>query len=197
MDNKKSEKSYIDIILEFKFKAFKIFLIKSLLILLTKRKVLFMGEFTKIIKYILSKSNIKFSLALALISFLNKLFFKFLKNYVSPDGPLKYITIFMASFIAINQFKDSGMFSFIVLLLFTRVFANFLSFKFKQYNIFQEDSRKYDLSLFIFATIIWTLSMFLHPQYSFIPNTVQRYAQFLPSEVKEFGYLMDNMKLVK
>ena len=191
--------SNMDLKLQFLFKLLKMFGIKTLITLIMKRKLIFSGQFSLLLKNILSASNLRFSVGLSLLSFIYKVLIKILSSlnkYMSlNDTVIKIISIFIASFTSINFFDENAS-RFYILILTTRVGANFISEIFKKYNLFQGNSKINDYLLFAFATSVWTLGMFLNPGYKFIPNNVAQYALYTPSEKREFDDLMQKTKLV-
>lgn len=191
--------SNTDLKLQFLFKVLKMFGIKTIITLIMKRKLIFSGEFNLLLKDILSASNLRFSVGLSLLSFIYKILIKILfslnKHISLNDIVIKVISIFIASFASINFFDEKAT-RFYILILATRVGANFISEIFSKFNLFQGNSKINDYLLFAFATSLWTLGMFLNPGYKYIPDNVAQYALYTPSEKREFDNLMQKTKLV-
>lgn len=203
-----SKQSYSEIILNYFLKSLKILSFKILLSLITNRKLILKSNFEFLIKLIFNINNLKFAFSLASIALIYRLLYKsillvinnikMLKelNTNSIKNFIKFVCLFISSYTSISSFSQSNTLVFLVLIFATKVVINYIENIFKFYNLFQDGSRLYDYLFFAFSATLWTLAMFLNPENKQIPKIVERYGNYTDSEKKEFGYLMQNTRII-
>lgn len=171
-------------------KIIKVFGLRSLIVLIKNKNLLFSFKLIQLLKQITELSNLRTVAAIAGLP----LFFRLLNMLLDvmkyfDTNTNRVISMFISSFACILMEERTQLTNYIILAIMVRVIHNVLSLIFKKYNIFQEDSKLNNYLAFTGSSVLWFLAIFLNPSFEAITKLSDRYSNYTAKEIPEMAYI--------